>query len=128
MLYAVHALPIVIAPFAPHIAEELWHAPRPRRRRCIWSAISSPTTAALAVDEITLVVQVNGKIRARITMAPGSSEDDAVALALAEPNVRAQLDGKQVRKRIFVPDKLAQSRRRVGREAREVSADVTAGA
>jgi len=58
------------------------------------------------VDEITLVVQVNGKIRARIATSPGTTEDTAIALALADANVSAQLNGKTVRKRIFVPDKL----------------------
>jgi leucyl-tRNA synthetase len=105
VLYVVHALPIVLAPFAPHLADELWsrmgyttsvHVER-------WIATAPE---ALAVDEITLVVQVNGKVRARITVAPGIAEDVAFDLAMAEPNVTAQIDGKQVRKRIFVPDKL----------------------
>ena len=45
-------------------------------------------------------------MRARIQAAPGIAEDDAFALAMREPTVTAQIDGKQVRKRIFVPDKL----------------------
>ncbi len=104
-LYAVRAMPIVLAPFAPHIAEELWHgmghADSVHEQR--WLA---PDPAALAVDQIELVVQVNGKIRARLRVAPGISEDDALALALAEPNVAANLAGRTVRKRIFVPDRL----------------------
>ncbi len=104
-LYAVHALPLVLAPYAPHIADELWsrmgydtsiHLER----------VLEPDDEALAVDEITLVVQVNGKIRARINAEPGIDEDRAFALALADPHVRAQLDGKELRKRIYVPDKL----------------------
>ncbi|BDE04997.1 leucine--tRNA ligase [Vulcanimicrobium alpinum] len=103
--YVVHALPIVLAPFAPHLADELWsrmgydasvHLER-------WL---EPDPAALAVDVITLVIQVNGKVRARIDTAPGIAEDDALALAMREPTVTAQIDGKQVRKRIFVPGKL----------------------
>ena len=104
-LYAVHALPLLLAPYAPHIADELWsrlgHATSIHLERVI-----EPEDAALEVDEITLVVQVNGKIRARINAPPGIAEDEAIALALADPNVRAQMDGKEVRKRIFVPDKL----------------------
>ncbi len=105
VLYVVHALPIVLAPFAPHLADELWsrmgyersvHAER-------WI---DPDPAALAVDEITLVVQVNGKVRARVQAAPGISEDDAFALAVREPTVSAQIQGKQIRKRIFVANKL----------------------
>ena len=105
MLYAASVLPIVIAPFAPHIAEELWermgHATSVHLEPYL-----EPDERVLATDEITLVVQVNGKVRARITAGSGVSEDEAVALAMAEPNVRAHLDGKELRKRIYVPGKL----------------------
>jgi leucyl-tRNA synthetase len=104
-LYAVHALPLVIAPFAPHIAEELWER-LGRTSSVHLERYLVPDARALTVDEITLVVQVNGKIRARIAAPAGVTEEQAVALALNEPNVRAKLDGKQVRKRIYVPDKL----------------------
>jgi len=103
--YVVHALPIVLAPFAPHIADELWSLMGYERSVHLEPWIE-PDPAALAVEEITLVVQVNGKVRARIQAAPGIAEDDAFALAMREPTVTAQIDGKQVRKRIFVPDKL----------------------
>jgi leucyl-tRNA synthetase len=65
-----------------------------------------PDERALAVDEVTLVVQVNGKVRARLVVAPGIGEEQAFALALAEANVRTHLDGKEVRKRVYVPGKL----------------------
>jgi leucyl-tRNA synthetase len=103
--YVVHALPIVLAPFAPHLADELWsmmgYENSVHTERWI-----EPDPAALAVDEITLVVQVNGKVRARLQTAPGIAEDAAFELAMREPAVTAQIDGKQVRKRIFVADKL----------------------
>ena len=80
VLYAVHALPIVLAPFAPHIADELWerlgHDTSVHLERYL-----EPDERALAVEEITLVVQVNGKVRARIAGAPASAEDAALALA-----------------------------------------------
>jgi leucyl-tRNA synthetase len=105
VLYAVHALPLIIAPFAPHIADELWE------RMGYTSSVHlerflEPDERALAVDEITLVVQVNGKIRARIQAAPDISEDQALALAMEQSGVQAQLDGKEIRKRVFVPGKL----------------------
>jgi leucyl-tRNA synthetase len=62
--------------------------------------------AALTVSTITLVVQVNGKVRAKIEAAPDIDEAAAFALALDEAPVAVQLDGKTVRKRIFVPGKL----------------------
>ena len=103
--YVAHALPIVLAPFAPHLADELWsrmgYATSVHTEPWI-----APDRAALAVDEITLVVQVNGKVRARVQVAPGIAEEAAFALAMQAPAVAAQVDGKQVRKRIFVPDKL----------------------
>jgi leucyl-tRNA synthetase len=103
--YAVAALPIVVAPFAPHIAEELWERFGHHSSVHLESYLE-PDEAVLAVDEITLVVQVNGKVRARIAVPPNIEEEQAFALALAEPNVRNHLDGKDVRKRIYVPGKL----------------------
>jgi leucyl-tRNA synthetase len=105
ILYAIHLLPVMLAPFAPHIAEELWsrmgHTESVHRQR--WPEADP---SALAVERITFVVQVNGKVRARIETEPGIDEETAYALASAESGVRAQIDGKTVRKRIFVPDKL----------------------
>jgi leucyl-tRNA synthetase len=105
LLYAVHALPIVLAPFAPHIAEELWHrfgyTTSVHLER--WLA---PEPSALAVDSIELVVQVNGKIRARISVAPDIAESDALQAARADANVRTYIEGKTVRKEVFVPGKL----------------------
>jgi len=103
--YAVRALPILIAPFAPHIAEELWER-FGHTTSVHLEPYLQPDDRALEVDEITLVVQVNGKLRARIVVSPSIGEEQAFALALAEANVRSHLDGKEVRKRIYVPGKL----------------------
>jgi leucyl-tRNA synthetase len=103
--YAVRSLPILIAPFAPHLAEELWerqgHATSVHLERYI-----EPEERILTIDEITLVVQVNGKVRARIQADAGVTEEQALALALSDPNVQAHLDGKELRKRVYVPGKL----------------------
>jgi len=105
VLYAVHALPMLLAPFAPHLADELWsrmgnatsiHVER-------WM---DAEPAALAVATITLVVQVNGKVRARLETAPDIDEETAFNRAMEETSVQAQVAGKTVRKRIFVPGKL----------------------
>jgi leucyl-tRNA synthetase len=105
VLYTVHALPIALAPFAPHIADELWmrmrHSTSVHTERFL-----EADPAALAVDEITMVVQVNGKVRGRVQAAPGVGEDAVFALAMTESGVQAHTSGKTVRKRIFVPDKL----------------------
>jgi leucyl-tRNA synthetase len=104
-LYAVHAMPLLLAPYAPHIAEELWEM-LGHQTSVHLERVLEPDDAALATDEITLVVQVNGKIRARIPAPPGISEDEAVQLALADTHVRSHIDGKELHKRIYVPDKL----------------------
>jgi leucyl-tRNA synthetase len=65
-----------------------------------------PDDRALTVDEITLVVQVNGKVRARLTVPVDIAEEDAVAMAMRDPNVVAHIEGKEIRKRIYVAGKL----------------------
>jgi leucyl-tRNA synthetase len=105
LAYAAHALPLLVAPFAPHIAEELWER-FGHTTSVHLEPYFEPDESAIALDAITLVVQVNGKIRARIPSAPGLSESAALALALADPNVRAQLDGNEPRKHFYVRDKL----------------------
>jgi len=103
--YAVEKLPILVAPFAPHIAEEIWerlgHATSVHLERYV-----EPDEAALATEEITLVVQVNGKVRARISAPAGVTEKQALELALDDSNVRVHLGGKEIRKHVYVQDKL----------------------
>ncbi|HUY10661.1 MAG TPA: leucine--tRNA ligase, partial [Candidatus Dormibacteraeota bacterium] len=75
-LYAVHALPLLLAPLAPHLADELWS--RYGYESSVHSErVLQPDDAALALEEITLVVQVNGKVRARLTCAPDIAESEA---------------------------------------------------
>ncbi|HEY5095075.1 MAG TPA: leucine--tRNA ligase [Candidatus Eremiobacteraceae bacterium] len=96
---------LTLAPFAPHIAEELWERSGGTGSVHL-HAWPSYNEAALVRSSLPIVVQVNGRRRAAVSCAPGSSEEDVVALAMRESTVIAQLDGKTVRKRIFVPDKL----------------------
>jgi leucyl-tRNA synthetase len=103
--YVVHALPLALAPFAPHVADELWSR-LGHQRSVHLERLPDPDPAALAVDEITIVIQVNGKVRGRVQAPPGVDEETVFAQAVDEAGVRAHVDGKTVRKRIFVPDKL----------------------
>jgi leucyl-tRNA synthetase len=105
VLYTVAILPILLAPFAPHLADELW-ARMGRTTSVHLERWIDADPAALTVSTITLVVQVNGRVRAKIEAAPDIDEAAAFALALDEAPVAVQLDGKTVRKRIFVPGKL----------------------
>ncbi|HKJ93721.1 MAG TPA: leucine--tRNA ligase [Longimicrobiales bacterium] len=104
----VEPLVPLVAPFAPHIAEELWqrlgHAESLFTRGAVHWPDYDPAKAT--ADEVELVVQVNGKVRAKLTMPRGTAEDDARTAALADENVQRFLDGKSVRKVVYVPDRL----------------------
>jgi leucyl-tRNA synthetase len=103
---AVEPLVRLVAPFAPHLAEELWE--RMGGEGSIFDGARWPAydPAKTVADTVELVVQVNGKVRARLAMPRGASEEDARTAALADENVRKWLDGKQLRKVIHVPDRL----------------------
>ncbi len=95
----------LMAPITPHLAEELW-----LRRKGPYS-IHTQTwpaydAAAAKEEEVTLVLQVNGKVRDRITMPAGLSEEDARAAALASDAVKRYLEGKEPQKVIVVPGRL----------------------
>jgi leucyl-tRNA synthetase len=103
---AVRPLVPLIAPFAPHLAEELWE--RTGNRASIfdgghWPAYDPAKTMAATVE---FVVQVNGKVRARMQMPRGIQEAEAREAALADENVLRFVEGKSVRKTVFVPDRL----------------------
>jgi len=95
----------MMAPVAPHIAEELWqHLGKP------YSIHTQPwpelDREAAADDQIALIVQVNGKLRDRITVAADISEGDAIAAALASEAARRFIGGVEPRKVIYVPGRL----------------------
>ncbi len=94
---AVDSLTLLMAPLAPHIAEEMWQRrhPGPSVHLQSWPAWDAE---AAKDDVVTLVVQVNGKVRGKIEAPAGVSEADARELALAEPNVQRHLEGKTIRK------------------------------
>ena len=109
----VEPLVVLCAPFAPHIAEELWarlgherplFAPQSADGNPVLWPVYDPDKAT--ADTIEFVVQVNGKLRARLDLPRGIDEDAAREAALADENVARQLDGKEIRKVIFVPDRL----------------------
>jgi leucyl-tRNA synthetase len=103
---AVEPLVRLLAPFAPHVAEELWE--RMGHTESIFDTAEWPTydPSKTEADTVEFVVQVNGKVRARMPMPRGITEADARAAAEADENVRRFMEGKGVRKTIFVPDRL----------------------
>ena len=94
-----------MAPITPHVCEVLWELLGEKD-----SVVSTPwpqtDESARVRDQITLVVQVNGKLRARIEVAPGCDEETAMAVTMAESNVNKYIEGKVVRKVIYIPNRL----------------------
>ncbi len=95
----------MLAPVAPHIAEEIW-----AQTGHPYSVHTQPwpeaDEAAAKEDEITLIVQINGKLRDRLVVPAGITEEAAKAFALESDNVQGYLEGKAPRKVIYVPGRL----------------------
>ncbi len=102
---AVKTLLLLVSPMMPHLAEEAWSAMGDDE--LIADAAWPPVDPALLVeDEVTIAIQVMGKLRDTITVAKGMPKDQLEALALASDKVQRALEGKEVRKVIVVPDRL----------------------
>ena len=102
---AATALLKLLAPLAPFVTEELWH--RLGHDGSIhMSSWPEADPALVAEDTATMVVQVNGKVRDRIEVPAGISQDDMRVRAMASERVKAHLDGKTVTKTVVVPPKL----------------------
>jgi leucyl-tRNA synthetase len=97
---------VILAPFAPHITDELWsilgHSGS-LFSTAQWIAYDEKLTV---MNEAEVVVQVNGKIRAKFNAPTDLPENDLKAMAHAEPNVKAHLEGKQIVKEIVIKNKL----------------------
>lgn len=102
---AYRDLVVMLAPFAPHLAEELWA--KAGGEASVHQAMRPAYDAALLEsDTVPLVVQVAGKRRGEVTLAPDASEDEAVEAALHIPAVTAALGGKNPSRRVYVPGKI----------------------
>ncbi|WP_300428319.1 leucine--tRNA ligase [uncultured Thalassolituus sp.] len=95
----------MLSPIAPHIAQSLWEAfgNDGLVLDAAWPVVDKK---ALEKDSILLIVQVNGKVRAKLEAPATASKDELEAMAMADDSVKAQIDGKTVRKVIVVPGKL----------------------
>jgi leucyl-tRNA synthetase len=101
----VEPLVIMLAPYAPHFAEECWEVLG--KTASVVDADWPAFDAAAALEgEVEVVVQVNGKVRARLKLPRGTTEQAAVAAATADPAVQRFTEGKEIRKVIHVPDRL----------------------
>jgi leucyl-tRNA synthetase len=102
---AVETLLLLLAPLAPHLAEELWE--RLGHRECIAQARwPQADPKALEVSEVLLVVQVNGKVRGRVTVPADATEAAVREAALADAQVKKFVDGQPIKQVIVVPKRL----------------------
>jgi leucyl-tRNA synthetase len=95
----------MIAPMSPHLAEELWEmlGHSGRLMRASWPQFRAEFAAE---EQVEIIIQLNGKVRGKVVADVGLEEEALITLAIAEPKVAQLLDGKQVVKRIVIPDKL----------------------
>ena len=102
---AVEAVAVMLSLVAPYTAEEMWHrlGHEPTVARAGWPAVDE---SLLVEDTVTAVVQVRGKVKARLEVTPDISEADLEAAALADPGVQRALDGGEVRKVVVRAPKL----------------------
>jgi leucyl-tRNA synthetase len=102
--FATETAVSLIQPYVPHVAEEMWSVLGEGR---LWEQPWPEADPGLLVaDEVEIPVQVNGKVRDRLHVAPGIADEELLALALASERVQAHVDGRELRKTIVVPDKL----------------------
>jgi leucyl-tRNA synthetase len=101
----VQDLVIMLAPFAPHFAEECWE--RLGHRTTVFDELWPEWDPELVVeDEVEVAVQVNGKTRSRVSVPRDSSESAVVDAAMADEITTRFVGGKEIRKRIYVPNRL----------------------
>jgi len=106
--HALKELTLILAPFAPHLAEEMMHThfgmgTEDSVVHAQWPPFDE---AHCKDDKVTIVVQINGKVRGEFTASPDINSDDAITAAKANENVLKYLDGVTIRKEIYVPGKL----------------------
>jgi len=101
-------LTLMLAPMTPHLAEELWemlgHSDGLWNAK--WPVLEFEQTELAKEDEVEIPVQVNGKVRGRVKVAAGASQEEVMKRALEDAGVAGHLNGKAIRKVIFVADKL----------------------
>jgi len=95
----------LLNPITPHICEALW-AELGQKEGLFAARWPQPDESARVRSQVTMVIQVNGKVRARLQVEPGLSQDMAFEHAKKEENVKRYVDGNSIKKLVFVPDRL----------------------
>jgi leucyl-tRNA synthetase len=98
-------LTLMTAPMSPHLAKELWETlgHSGGMMRASWPQFRAEFAAE---EQVEIIIQLNGKVRGKIVAEVGLDEETLATMAIAEPKVSQLLDGKQIVKRIVIPDKL----------------------
>jgi leucyl-tRNA synthetase len=96
---------LVLAPFAPHMAEEIWHR-LGHSDTLAYAAWPMWDESLLVENSIELPIQINGKSRGTVTVAIDADKDTILAAAKAEPRIQSALEGLTVVKEIYVPGKI----------------------
>ncbi len=101
----LEAVIMMLSPITPHVCEVLWNELRPNSEILAqdWVKVDP---LALEVDEVEMVIQVNGKLRGKIMVAKGLTKDQIEAMAMLNPNVQKFIEGQVIKKMIVVPSKL----------------------
>jgi len=105
LAFAINTLALLLAPITPHIAEELWET-LGHKESVHAQAWPTYDPQALVLDEIEIVIQINGKVRDKLVVPNGMSKEELEAHVLQHEKAQALLEGKTVRKVIAVPGKL----------------------
>ncbi len=95
----------ILSPFAPHLAEELWSVLK-YKKLCSQQDWPSVDESLIKEEKVLMIVSINGKVRDKIEVKSGLSQKQAEQLVLESEKVKAWIDGKEIKKIIFVPDKL----------------------
>ena len=104
---AIETLVVLLAPVAPHLCEELWQKIHKGKLSIVKTAWPHYDASSLVQDEIQIVVQVNGKLRGRFVVAAGATEDQVRQIVLADFKIQEFIQGKPIKKFIYVPGKIA---------------------
>lgn len=103
---AIAALVVMLAPFSPHVAEEMWEGLGHEGGLLLGVAWPVTDPELAKKEELEIPIQVNGKLRSRVVVAPDVTEEDLRTLALADGKVQSFIDGHKVVKVIVVPQRL----------------------